>query len=254
MFAMPLVRAIGAISALMLASSLFAFWGPPYFVDDPEPANFHHWESYLALTYANGKQGVSAQAPLWEFNYGGLHNVHLHVLTQGAYNVSPGNPKQHGYGDTEVGFKWKFQSETTYKPSMAIFPVIEVPTGSPSLGLGNGKTQAFLPLWMERNAGKWQVNWGGGYWLNPGQGNRNYWISGVQFQNQVRPKLSLGAEIFNTTPSTDSSAGHTSFNFGAVYDADEGHHWLLSLGRDLHGQTTAQFYLGFQWTWGPAEK
>jgi hypothetical protein len=111
----------------------------------------------------------------------------------------------------------------------------------------------YLPVWLQKTAGSWQTYGGGGYWFNPGSGNRNYWFAGWQAQNQITKKLALGAEVFHTTPASVTDTDHTAFNVGAVYDFDDGHHLMLSLGRDIQGSNVGMGYIAYQWTFGPHE-
>ena len=38
---------------------------------------------------------------------------------------------------------------------------------------------------------------GGGYWVNPGAGNRNWWFAGWQVQCQLLINVTPGVEIFH---------------------------------------------------------
>ena len=62
----------------------------------------------------------------------------------------PTGSAHYGYGDTELGVKFRFLHETDYLPEAAIFPLLEVPTGNASDGLGSGHVQAFLPMWLQK--------------------------------------------------------------------------------------------------------
>ena len=53
-------------------------------------------------------------------------------------------------------------------PMVGIFPLVEIPTGNSDKGLGNGHTQVFIPLWLQKHWGDFQTYGGGGYWMNNG--------------------------------------------------------------------------------------
>ncbi len=72
-----------------------------------------------------------------------------------------------------------------------IYPLLEIPTGDESKGLGNVDTQAFLPLWLQKAWGPWQMYGGGGYWINPGEGHRDFWFSGWQVQREINKNITL---------------------------------------------------------------
>ena len=48
-----------------------------------------------------------------------------------------------GYGDTEVGIKYRLLDQTDTLPMIGVFPLVEIPTGDEDKGLGNGKAQYF---------------------------------------------------------------------------------------------------------------
>jgi len=83
---------------------------------------------------------------------------------------------------------------------------------------GRDTLQAFLPVWAQKDFGKWTTYGGGGYWINPGPGNRDYWYVGWLLQRQLTDKLAIGAEVFHTTSSMVGRDGVTGFNVGGQYD------------------------------------
>jgi hypothetical protein len=46
---------------------------------------------------------------------------------------------------------------------------------------GSGRLGLFLPLWAEKDFGAWSLFGGGGYNINPGPDQRNFWLSGGDF-------------------------------------------------------------------------
>lgn len=242
-----------AITGLLLGSQVLAWAGPPFLTDDPEPVDYLHWEIYVASQYVHTTRGESGTAPHIEANYGIVPNVQLHIIAPFAYSRPGGMSTQYGFGDVELGVKYRFLQETSARPQVGIFPLLEVPTGDNNRGLGNGQAQIFLPVWLQKTWGRWSSYGGGGYWYNPGAGNRNYWYAGWQVQRSVSKQLALGAEIFYTTPSTVDGRDRTGFNVGLIYDFNEGHHLLFSAGTDIHGSNRGSMYLAYQWTFGPHE-
>ncbi|HTQ10738.1 MAG TPA: hypothetical protein VMI31_11745 [Fimbriimonadaceae bacterium] len=229
-------------------------YGPPYLTDDPEPVDFQHWEFYIATQYLHAHGDVNGTGPHFELNYGAAPNLQLHVITPMVYNMPVGGPRQYGYGDTEVGMKYRFLQEGKSVPMAGIFPLVEIPSGDQNRGLGNGGAQFFLPVWLQKSWGDWSSYGGGGFWHNPGAGNRDHWFFGIQAQKQTTKALALGAEIFYQTADTIDGQNHTGFNVGAVYDFNDGHHLLFSVGSDIHGPNLGTMYLAYQFTFGPHEK
>ena len=93
---------------------------------------------------------------------------------------------------TELGVQVRFLQESDYLPEAAIFPLLEIPTGNESDGLGSGHVDAFLPLWLQTDFGDWTVYGGGGYGINPGAGNENWGFVGAVLQKQVTKNFLLG--------------------------------------------------------------
>jgi len=110
---------------------------------------------------------------------------------------------------------------------------------------------AFLPIWLQKDFGRWTTYGGGGYWINPGAGNRDYWFAGWQLQYRLMPSLALGAELYHQTDDSLGGGETTGFNFGGIYDLTEHYHLLFSGGRGLqHAAWTnqASWYLSLQST------
>ncbi len=152
--------------------------GPPFTTDDPEPVEYRHWEIYLASQLAHDSGAWSGTSPHVELNYGAIPNLQLHLIAPVAFNAPSQESRQLGYGDTELGIKYRFLQETARLPQVGVFPLIELPTGDAARDLGSGHTQVFFPMWLQKSSGPWTTYGGGGYWINPGAGNRNWWFVG----------------------------------------------------------------------------
>lgn len=164
-----------------------------------------------------------------------------------------GGPTQYGLGDVELGLKYRFvlEDDHGWRPQVGVFPLVELPTGDANRGLGAGYTRLFLPVWLQKSSGPWLTYGGGGYWINPGSGNRNYWFAGWLVQRQVTKRLALGVEAYYQTASVVGGKSSLGFNVGGVYDFDEHNHFLFSAGRGLaNASATNQFsyYLAYQRT------
>jgi hypothetical protein len=227
--------------------------GPPFQTDDPEPVDYHHYEFYIAtelLRTANGKSGT---LPHFEFNYGVLPDVQLHIIAPYAFNTPAGEGTQRGYGDTEVGVKYRFLQETDTRPMAGIFPILLSPSGNADKGLGNGGSQLYLPIWLQKKWGEgWQTYGGGGYWIMHGLANKNYWFAGWQIQNDLSEHLTLGGEIFCRTEQIAGQGSSSGYNLGGSYNFDEHNHLLLSVGKGVRNVAqTDQLsaYLAYQWTY-----
>ena len=83
--------------------------------------------------------------------------------------------------------------------------------------MGNGKVTGLLPVWVQKDSGPWSVFGGGGYAINPGDGNRNYWTGGVAVSRQVTSKLLIGIEADRQGADTINGNGSTSMGIGTIY-------------------------------------
>ena len=245
---------IARLAAVTLSLAAVAHAGPPFVTDDPEPVDFKHWEIYLATLQTHNADGWSGTAPHIEINYGIVPDVQLHLVAPFSYNKTVGSPTNHGFGDMELGIKYRFIHETDTRPMVGIFPIVELPSGDSTRGLGNGKAQFFLPVWLQKKIGDWSTYGGGGYWFNPGAGNRNWWYAGWQVQRKITEPFALGAEIQYRT--ADTIGGHSSvaLNGGGIWDLNKSTHILFSAGHTIAGRAEFQGYLALQFTVGPEEE
>ena len=242
-----------AILAEIVFAAQLAWAGPPFTTDDPEPVEYQHWEVYLASQVARDKDGWSGTSPHLEVNYGALPNLQLHLITPVSFVAPSHEAARFGYGDTELGAKYRFFEETEYLPQVGTFPLVEVPTGQRKRGLGSGHAQIFLPLWLQKSFDRWTTYGGAGYWINPGKGNRNWWFTGWLLQRELTPGFTLGAEIFHETPSETDGRSDSKFNIGAIYDFSDFYHLLASAGRTFQGPNEFQAYVALQLTFGPGK-
>ena len=236
------------IASLLLCAPALA--GPPFKTDDPEPVNLGHLEFYV-FTAGNHVPGQSSGlGPALEFNYGILPDTQFHVVLPYAYNRVEGAPAHTGLGDVEVGLKIRFLQETDTRPQVGIFPLVEIPTGDADRGLGAGHTQVFLPVWLQKSWGPWTTYGGVGWWRNPGAGARNWTFTGWLLQRDFGEALTLGGELFHTTPDTLGTSSSNGFDLGGQINVGTKHHILFSAGRTFSGPTQTSFYLGYQLTTG----
>ena len=246
------VRILSAVTTLLVIIASRVSWaGPPYTTDDPEPVEYQHWEIYLASQAEHDSDGWSGTSPHLEVNYGVFPNIQLHLIAPVAFNAPSHESSHFGHGDTELGVKYRFFQETDDLPQIGTFPLVELPSGNRQLGLGSGHAQVFLPIWLQKSFGPWTTYGGGGYWINPGEGNRNWTFVGWLLQRELFPGFTAGAEIFHETTSVDGGESDTKFNIGAVYDFSETYHLLISAGHTLQGPSGFQSYVALQATFGP---
>jgi hypothetical protein len=239
----------GLCAALVVAAGP-VFAGPPYNTDDPEPVDFGHWEFYLATHHTIDDGGAAGSVPHVEVNYGAAPNLQLHLTAPLGYARPVGGPARYGPGDVELGAKLRFVDERdgTFLPMIGTFPQFEIPTGSAPKGLGTGHLHVLVPLWLQKSFGTYTTYGGGGYFINPGEGNRGYWFFGWMLQRRLSGAVTLGAEALHTTPDRTDANSNTRFNVGFVLDMTAHHHALFSAGRSIVGDTRFEGYAAYQIT------
>ena len=225
--------------------------GPPFWTDDPEPLLRRNWELLLASQHFITANLATGMLPQIEANYGATESLMLHLIVPASYAKPSGLPFRYGAGDIELGFIYRFVKEARSGIDIGTFPHIELPAGDSRRGLGSGHVQVFLPLWLLKRSGPWTTYGGGGYWINPGPGNRNYWSLGWEVQRDLSKDLTMGAEIIHSTATAVGGTDRTALNLGALIAVKKGQIIMFSAGRDIHGPNRFFAYAAYYWTWGP---
>jgi hypothetical protein len=205
------VRLTLGLALLVIPAAASA--GPPFLTDDPEPTEFKHWEIYAPLFEAEGNGKDFDGSFGAEINYGAAPGVQLTLGLPIAYSHGAGGWRT-GAGDLEASVKYRFYDNDGLQ--IAAFPGVTLPTASH--GLGAGRVTAFLPVWAQKDIGPWSVFGGGGYAVNPGSGNRDYWTGGVAVTRELGERLLVGAEIDRQGPDAVGGRGSTSAGFGVIVD------------------------------------
>jgi len=209
-----------------------ALAGPPYLTDDPDTTDVGHWEIYnfatgLGTPDSPGIGGLAGEAG-FDINYGAAKDLQLTAvlpLAFGAPNAFGENGLRAGPGDVELAIKSKFlhESDGTWTPDVAVFPRLFVPTADRALGAG--RFELLLPIWAQKDFGPWSVFGGGGYQINPGSGQRNFWQGGGAISRSFGERLSLGAELYGQTRDTYAGGAYATLNMATTYRLTP--HWSL---------------------------
>jgi hypothetical protein len=226
--------------------------GPPFLNDDPEPVEFKHWEAYLFSTHDAKHHGTDALGPACEVNVGAAPNLQLHLILPFAYSLPDSGPRTFGLGDIEVGFKYRFIQEASWRPQVGIFPLLEIPTGDADRGLGNGRVWTRLPLLFQKSWEPWTTYGGFGYVINPAEGQRNHFYGGWLVQRDLTKWLTLGGEVFAQEKDTDDGSHTVILNLGGIIKITPAFNLLFSAGHNIAGQDHLVGYFGLYWTGGAA--
>ena len=233
----------------MLFSSIFFLTtmkvnaGPPFQTDDPEPVEYKHWEYYLSSINTRQSNVWSGTLPHFEINYGAAPNLQIHLLIPFNYSLPDRQNMQYGYGYTEFGVKYRFVKETDNLPQIGTFPILEIPT-VPKNSFNNGKIQFYLPIWLQKSLDKLTTYGGGGYWINPGDNNKNWMFAGWEIQYDFVKALTLGGELYYHTRTTTDTKSSVGFNVGGFVNFNEKIHFIFSLGHTLINDPVFTSYAG----------
>ena len=203
------MKAAWGLAFMLCLAATAAQAGPPYVTDDPEPTDLHHWEIYSfgAGTKTPGQFDATAGVDL---NYGALPGVQL---TATIPVDLPGGARAK-FGDLELGVKYRVLRREAAGVQLAVFPRVILPTADGRSG--PGKVALLLPLWGQKDFGAWTLFGGGGWTLNTGDGNRNYWQQGIALTRTVSERVTLGAEIVHFGPDAAAARSYTAANLGAI--------------------------------------
>ena len=242
--------------------------GPPYQTDDPVPVDYGHYEFYVFGAADGTPVEMDSNGPAFEFNWGAAPRVQIHVILPWGV-VAPSNnaiyapagtgPSAFGLTDAELGVKLALIKESKYVPQIGTFTMFELPTGNYDKGLGVGKVWYRMPLWLQKNFGKWLVDGGAGETVVPQKDYHDFPYGGFLVKRELSERLELGAEVFShggegvATPQTQAS---TMVDVGGYYHfkRNPNEQFLFCYGHSIAGQTENYAYVGMYWTWGKDER
>ena len=246
---------------LLAAATLWA--GPPFQTDDPEPVDFRHYEFYQFGLVSSTPVETDPTGPAFEFNWGAVPNVQLHVILPWGAVIPSNNPvylpagvgpSAYGLTDMELGAKIRYIKETKHRPEIGTFTMLEVPTGNVNNGLGVGRVWYKLPIWVQKSWGHWTTYGGAGYQVVHQTQYNSFAYGGWLLQRDIGKRWTLGGEVFShaaeglATPQTQSA---TMIDLGGFYYIkNPGLQILFCYGHSIIGQTENYAYLGLYQTWG----
>jgi hypothetical protein len=253
---------------LQLAAPRLIAQGPPFQVDDPVPVDFRHYEFYIFGAADGTPVLMSSVGPAFEFNWGAVPRVQLHAIlpwggafpsNKAVYAPAGEGASAFGLTDMELGVKLAIFKETKITPQIGTFTMFEMPTGNFDNGLGVGKVWYKLPVWLQKNEGKWLFDGGAGEEVVPQTGLHDFPYGGFLVKRELNERLELAAEIFS-----HGAEGIAAAQTQKSTMIDAGGYWhlkkepdtefLFAYGHSIAGQTENYAYAGIYWTWGKDDK
>jgi hypothetical protein len=142
---------VAVLGLLLWATVLHA--GPPFRTDDPVPVEPGHWEIFTFSTATHAAGDTAGILSGVDANYGAAPGLQLHATFPAAFDKPDGGSMAVGYGDTEFDFKYRLieEGEAGWRRQAAIYPAIDLPTGSASRNLGTGHTRVPADMGAEEH-------------------------------------------------------------------------------------------------------
>jgi hypothetical protein len=218
-----------------------AWAGPPYLTDDPIPTDTGHWEIY-AFTAREGRGSTWDQDAGFDLNYGPVEGIQLTATLPLSFSHDPIGGAHGGTGDLEVGVKYRFLNDQAHGFSAAIFPRVILPTASHAAG---EKARFLLPLWLGKDfKGGTSLFGGGGYLINRGPGNKDFWQAAVALTHDLSEGVSVGAEITRQGPDTVGATPQTRAGIGSIIHIGGAASLLVSGGPTWADHRTGYHFYG----------
>ena len=229
------------VAALCVAAAAPAAAGPPYITDDPVPTDTGHWEIYAFGDGEGIDSNVDADAGL-DLNYGPVKDVQLTATLPLSFSHEAGHGWRSGTGDLELAVKYRFFDDEKSRVSLAAFPRAFLPTSTIEQ---HERTQLLLPIWAQKDfAGGTSIFGGGGYELNPGRGNRNFWQAGLAVTHDVSKTVSVGGEVAWQQRDADDATAETDAGIGTIVKLSDHDALLFSAGPTWTGHRTGYHFYG----------
>ena len=208
-----MIRSISvALGILTLLAAAPAAAGPPFITDDPEPTDVRHWEIYAFGDGQGESSSVDADAGL-DLNYGAIRDVQLTATLPLSFEHDRESGWRGGTGDLELAVKYRFLHDEKSGVSAAVFPRAFLPTSTLQ---GRGRAKLLIPIWLQKNWGPTSLFGGGGYEINPGSENRDFWQEGAAVTHDFGNGFTAGVEIAHQGSDSNGGTGETDAGAGVI--------------------------------------
>lgn len=230
-----------ALAALALGAAAPALAGPPYLTDDPVPTDRGAWEIYNFIACEGGHSDFDADAG-FDINYGAAKDVQLTATVPLSFSHEASEPWRGGSGDLELAVKYRVVKDRGSGFSAAIFPRAILPTSGIE---SDERTRFLLPLWLQKDfPGGTSLFGGGGYEINGGPGNRDFWQAGLALTHDFSEELSVGAEVARQGRDADDGAAETNAGVGTIIKLSDHYSLLFSGGPTWTDHRTSYHFYG----------
>jgi hypothetical protein len=250
------------VLAVVFGCGVFACAQQPFFNDDADVAEYHHWHfetnnEYDVLPFTS-RPSVHQDTQTIKFSFGAFANCEVGmdfplITIFNAKESGLGSP--FGLGDADFSIKYNFHKENdnSWWPAMTVSLNIEPPTGDASKQLGSGLTDYYLNGILQKTLSPKNVvrlNGGATFAGNTATGvvgirtRGTIFTGGASLVRQFTPKLDLGAEIYGGyTTNFNLGRGELQEQIGGNYEVRK--KLALDFGV-VTGQAVGSPHFGFQ--------
>ena len=240
----------GMLTSVLLMLSATAWPGPPMVGEDPGILEPGEWEIIAAMKGESRPSAESGQLPVLDVTYGLTPNTQISVVVPRQHIEPQGESSRTGWGNGEIGYKWRFFSNETVE--MAIAPVYSHPLdhGSVIRGLAEDVSVLSVPVVASLAMGEWTWNFQVGYAIKSTSGN--LWDYAVTLGHPLGQSAELFLEAWGgADDNLDNKASN--YRVGLDFAFTERTHLLASIGGGINSDLPSDqeldwdFYLGLQW-------
>jgi len=224
-----------------------------YLTDSPKTMEYEQGAADLYCDLTKIKKAYALRAPGFEASIGVMTDFQVRINIPAVISITHGQSTTYGYGDLDIGFKYRFIHETDTMPQVAFYPKITLPSGNPDLRIGNGRDFERLPLWIQKTWKQWILSGGGGYAIDHNPRKFNYVFGGILLRHVFNPELTLGGELFARGPVSLADHSVLFLNLGGTYNFTPNIFLLFSAAHSIAGIKTLKSFMGLGITWGPPQ-
>ena len=228
-------------------------WADQYLTDTPQTMDYEQVEADVYTDVTKIKKDYALRTPAFEANVGVMTDFQVRINIPVVLSIVPHKKTTYGYGDIDIGFKYRFIHETETIPQVAFYPKFNLPSGFAERRLGNKRSFERLPLWIQKTWKPWILSGGGGYAIDHNPQKFNYIFGGVLLRYIFNPELTLGGELFAQGPRSLTDHSVLFFNFGGTYNFTPNVFLLFSAAHSVAGIKTLKSFMGLGITWGPTQ-
>lgn len=244
--------ALHGLSVYLLLACADTHGGPPLITDDPGTPGNGRWEINIASTLEALSSGARIETALLDINYGLGEQIQLKYEVPWVLQDETRATAGDGFGNSEVGLKYRFLDDPQHRLSMSVYPQIVFNSST----LSNEQDQPsvaelVLPVQLAWSTGLAVLNVEAGYGRITHE--ENEWFYGLAGGWPVSEHVELVAEVHGVTTG-DFEEDEMLINVGGVFQLRENVRLLFSAGRRIRGtaeDAPERFgYLGVQLTGG----